>query len=241
MHVNFFSSALFIFFFLLEYFIIRCNSLINCFTYKIKLVFVPSFILSLVTMNIEHFPNLACWLLYLIWKDFEYSVAQIIWPSIIHMSRIICTVILDTTLHHWWPMLNWPFNSYPDFMQSYLIQTFTQILFSPNFQIYVKIFTPTPTMIPPWIFHWTKVHFVGPLIAPILDFVFCITLPMGFKARVVLTCTVTCLYAVNPRVKSGVIPTFSTNLGFPKLFWLICRIIQVLELFVFNHWNHSKP
>ena len=33
-------------------------------------------------------------------------------------------------------------------------------------------------------FCWTKVHFVGPLIAPILDL--CVILPMGFKARVVL-------------------------------------------------------
>ena len=39
-------------------------------------------------------------------------------------------------------------------------------------------------MIPILNFHWTKVHFVGPLIAPILDFV---TLPMGFKVRVVLS------------------------------------------------------
>ena len=36
-------------------------------------------------------------------------------------------------------------------------------------------------------FHWTNIHFVGPLIAPILDFV---TLPMGFKVRVVLSLAV---------------------------------------------------
>ena len=35
-------------------------------------------------------------------------------------------------------------------------------------------------MIPLLNFHWTKFYFVGPLIAPILDFV---ALPMGFKAR----------------------------------------------------------
>ena len=39
-------------------------------------------------------------------------------------------------------------------------------------------------MIPILNFHWTKVNFVGQLIAPILDFV---TLPMGFKVRVVLS------------------------------------------------------
>ena len=39
-------------------------------------------------------------------------------------------------------------------------------------------------MIPTLNFHWTEIHFVGQLIAPILDFV---TLPMGFKVRVVLS------------------------------------------------------
>ena len=36
-----------------------------------------------------------------------------------------------------------------------------------------------------FFFGWTKVHFVGPLIAPV--FGLRVTLPMGFKARVVLS------------------------------------------------------
>ena len=63
-------------------------------------------------------------------------------------------------------MLNCPFNSNPDFVWSWLI------LFSPILHIYVK-FSPQhdpsqSTMTPPWIFYWTKVHFMGPLITPIL-------------------------------------------------------------------------
>ena len=50
-------------------------------------------------------------------------------------------------------------------------------------------------MIPILNFHWTKVHFVGPLIAPILDFV---TPPHGFQSQGgSLTCTLTCLHAVH--------------------------------------------
>ena len=56
-----------------------------------------------------------------------YNIAQIIWPSLIHTSQSIHTIILDTTPCYWQPMLNCPINSNPDFIQSCLIQTHTQI------------------------------------------------------------------------------------------------------------------
>ena len=62
------------------------------------------------------------------------------------------------------------------------------------------------------IFCWTKVHFVGATDCPC--FGLCVTLPMGFKARVVLlTYTLTSLHAVNLRVMSGATTVFSTNRG----------------------------
>ena len=62
-------------------------------------------------------------------------------------------------------------------------------------------------------FCWTKVYFVGPLIAPILDPPLCDP-PHGFQSQGgSLSCTLTCLCAVNPRVTSGATPAFSTNSG----------------------------
>ena len=151
------------------------------------------------------------------WDKKIYSTARVIWPSLIGMSQINRTIILDTTPHHWWPMLNCPFNSHPDFMQSCLIQTLTQtalhsypmlncpfnsnpdfvqswlILFSPILHIYVKNFTPTwpipvhhdPTM----NFLLDQGSFCGAIDCPNFG------LPMGFKARVVLSlasCIITC-------------------------------------------------
>ena len=84
-----------------------------------------------------------------------YSIARIIWPLLIRTSRIICTILncpfnshpdfrqscliqtLTQIALHWHPMLNCPFNSNPDFVQSCLI------LFSPILHIYVKNFTST--------------------------------------------------------------------------------------------------
>ena len=40
-----------------------------------------------------------------------------------------------------------------------------------------------------------------------------VTLPLGYKARVVLSTTLTCMCTVNLRVVSGAIPAFSTNRG----------------------------
>ena len=76
-----------------------------------------------------------CWpLFFYIFESFfkvcfwvKYSIAWIIWPSLICTPWIIRTIIPDKTCHHWWPMLNCPFNSNPNFMQSCLIQTHTQI------------------------------------------------------------------------------------------------------------------
>ena len=117
------------------------------------------------------------------------------------MPWIIQTVLWDTTPCHWWPMLNCPFNSNSDFTQSCLIQSHAQIdihwhpmlnclfLFKPwcylvslnsKFCIFIMLkFSPWKfsPMIPLLNFHWIKVHFIGPVIAPILDYV---TLPMGF-------------------------------------------------------------
>ena len=56
-----------------------------------------------------------------------HSIARTIWPSLIHTPQIFHTVTPDKTPHHWWPMLNCPFNSNLDFTQSCLIQTHTQI------------------------------------------------------------------------------------------------------------------
>ena len=164
-----------------------------------------------------------------------YSIAQIIWALLIHTSQIICTVLPDTTHHHWLPMLYCLFNSHPDFTQSCSIQTFTQIaihwqpmfncpfnsnpdfaksgliLFSPFLHIYVKNSTQhgphLPT--PPWNFCWTKVHFVGPLIAPILGFVW----PShGFQRQSgSLEYCLTCLHEINLRVTYSATPAFSTN------------------------------
>ena len=62
------------------------------------------------------------------------------------------------------------------------------------------------------IFCWTKVHFVGPLIVPILDFVW--PSPWVFKARVVLSPAhlLACM-RVNSRIMSGSTPAFPTNAG----------------------------
>ena len=49
------------------------------------------------------------------------------------------------------------------------------------------------------IFCYTKVYFVGPLIAPNLVFA--------------LSCIITCLQTMNLRVASGTTPAFSTNRG----------------------------
>ena len=57
-------------------------------------------------------------------------------------------------------------------------------------------------------FCWTKVHFVGPLIAPILDIVWLspwVSKPGWFS------CLHTCLHTVNLWVMSGATPAFSTN------------------------------
>ena len=83
---------------------------LNVFLFKLVSLYVS-------TINLVYFLELNLRL---------YSVARIIWPSLIQTSQIICTIIADTTHHHWQPMLNCPFNSNPDFTQSCLIQTFTQ-------------------------------------------------------------------------------------------------------------------
>ena len=61
-------------------------------------------------------------------------------------------------------------------------------------------------------FCWTKVHFVGPLIATILDFH--VIPPMGFQSQGgSLTCILNYLHMVNLRVTSGATSAFSTNRG----------------------------
>ena len=119
----------------------------------------------------------------------EYSIARIIWPSLIHMPRIICTIILDTTLRHW--LLHW----HPNFAVLIL------------FQIYVKIFTLT------WLIPSHHEFFIGlrfilwghwlPLFWTLCN------PPHGFNARVVLSLAL--LYAVNLRVNSGAKAAFTTN------------------------------
>ena len=138
---------------------------------------------------------------------FFYSIAQIIWSLLIRMCQIICTIISDTTPHHWWPMLNCPFNSHPNFTQLCLIQTLTQItlhwqpmlncpfnsnpdfvqscliLFSPILLIYVKIFTSTLLHDATMNFLLDQSSFCEAIDCPNFG------LPMGFKARVVLSLT----------------------------------------------------
>ena len=64
-------------------------------------------------------------------------------------------------------------------------------------------------MTPPLNFHGTKVHFVRLLI---ISFWTSCDLPHGFQSQNgSLTCTPTCLHAVNLRIKSGTTLAFSTN------------------------------
>ena len=64
---------------------------------------------------------------------------------------------------------------------------------------------------PMFLFCWTKVHFVGSLIAPVLDFVW--PSPWVSKQGGSLACTLTCLHAVNLRATSGTTTALSTNRG----------------------------
>ena len=133
-------------------------------------------------------------------------------------------------------MLNCPFNSYPDFTQSCLIQTFTPIalhwhpmlncpfnsnpdfvvmynfFFSPILYIYVKIspqYDPShSTMTPTIKFSLDQGFFCGATDCP------CFRLcdpPHGFQSQ---SGSVTCLHAVNLRVKSGaMVPTWTGKPG----------------------------
>ena len=77
-------------------------------------------------VDIEIFPssNLSCYPLRS-WYRTEYSRARIIWPSLFRTPCLICTIVQDTTMSHWHPMLNCPLNSHAIFAQSCLICTFS--------------------------------------------------------------------------------------------------------------------
>ena len=61
-------------------------------------------------------------------------------------------------------------------------------------------------------FVWTKVYFVEPLIAPVLDLV-CV-LPHGIQIQSgYLVCTLSRLHAMILKVTTGATPSFSTNRG----------------------------
>ena len=198
----------------------------------------------------------------------RYSIARIIWPSLIRTPRIICTVISDTTLPSWQPMLNYPFNSYPDFMQSCLIQTFTQIalhwqpmlncpfnsnpdfvvlynFFSVQFCTFMLKFHPNMTHLTlPWPtikFSLDQGLFCGATDCP------CFRLcdpPHGFQSQ---SGSVTCLYAVNLRVKSGaMVSTWTGKLGkmrkiFPvREFWTDWKSQGILPKMLEKWGNFSQ-
>ena len=83
------------------------------------------------------------------------------------------------------------------------------------------------------IFCWTKVHFVGPLIAPILDFV--CPPSYGFQSHSgSLICMLTCLRTINLRVTSGATSAFSTNMG------VHCNNVFRNKSYLYYMWHQMR-